>query len=63
MEPLLWKRYRGVFVVFVVESLLWNICCVIFVVEPPLLNRCCGVFVVFVVEHVCLESLLWNLCC
>ena len=57
MESSLLINCCGVFVVFVVDYVLSDICCGMLVVESPLLNSCCGVIVVFVVE-----SLLWNLC-
>ena len=42
-----WLVVVGYLLCFVMESLLWNICCGIFIVESPLLNTCCGIFVVF----------------
>ena len=49
MDSSLLNSGCGVFVVFVVESLLWNLCLGIFVWESSFLNSGCGVFVAFVV--------------
>ena len=58
---MLLKLFCGI---FVVESLLWNSCCVTFVVYLELSNISCGTCClgVFVVESLLWDLLSWNLC-